>query len=658
MKMQLVSFTNHPKTLPAILDEQFGRVAGRYTYPETVCEHAGRVCYKSDAKMGEADQGALGSGFLRKCITAQHLDVLEHAWATYEIDMGYEDRTVPQRLREASRFVEVDDLDDRAYLVSANLRVWRDLIEKDVLPGAWDALMQVAPKVFDDMVLGKAQAAHYAQRKWGVDPLPPYAGVTLLGYNLPVVEGMRSGTLEGHGQAVFEVERISRAATHQLVRHRMASFCLAGDTVVPSFRTGRGTGKQWTMKQLWDWQNDPQRSGRLKLMRLRGVNEQGELIPVKIGKVIYSGAQQLWRVTTESGRVIRSTKRHRYLSPARGWCRLDELAVGDSILANGVPAYQNAEYLHQRYLVENVERKVLAGEIGVSDSCLGTWIRRFGLQKPKGQYPGRKPGRGRTGAISEAGRTKLRLLHTGEASPAWRGDAISASGGHLRAIRLYVASECSRCGSDVRVQRHHVNGDPTDNSAENIAILCESCHKAEHFGQVVMTAFPDRITSIEPDRIEDTYDLEIDHPCHNFVADGFVVHNSQESQRYVELDKGQWEIVVPPSIMSNPDAYQTLAEHWDRTGEAYRKLRSLGIRKEDARFVLPNATESRIVVSMNFRYWRHFVWLRALDKAAQWEIRAIAQQILRHLYRIAPSQFVREMDALSKMPDDEVMVVN
>jgi thymidylate synthase (FAD) len=48
----------------------------------------------------------------------------------------------------------------------------------------------------------------------------------------------------------------------------------------------------------------------------------------------------------------------------------------------------------------------------------------------------------------------------------------------------------------------------------------------------------------------------------------------------------------------------------------------LGIRKEDARFLLPNAAETRIVATMNFAAWSHFLWLRAVDKAAQWEIRA------------------------------------
>ena len=114
---------------------------------------------------------------------------------------------------------------------------------------------------------------------------------------------------------------------------------------------------------------------------------------------------------------------------------------------------------------------------------------------------------------------------------------------------------------------------------------------------------------------------------------------SQESQRYVDLSKGEWNAIVPPAIAEHPDAKERLDEAWHYLQETYRELREMGIRKEDARFLLPNATETRIVVTMNFEAWLHFLWLRAVDKAAQWEIRAIGQQVLEQLHSIAPEVF-------------------
>ena len=114
---------------------------------------------------------------------------------------------------------------------------------------------------------------------------------------------------------------------------------------------------------------------------------------------------------------------------------------------------------------------------------------------------------------------------------------------------------------------------------------------------------------------------------------------SQESQRYVELSKGGWQAVVPPAVAANPAAMAELVEFWRIAEEKYTRLRELGIRKEDARFLLPNAAETRIVTTMNYAAWGHFLWLRAVDKAAQWEIRALGQEVLKMLYTIAPAVF-------------------
>ena len=126
---------------------------------------------------------------------------------------------------------------------------------------------------------------------------------------------------------------------------------------------------------------------------------------------------------------------------------------------------------------------------------------------------------------------------------------------------------------------------------------------------------------------------------------------SQESQRYVDLSKGGWNAVVPPRVARSPEARELLDQSWESLQETYRALRGLGIRKEDARFLLPNATETRIVTTMNFAAWSHFLWLRAVDKAAQWEIRAMGQEVLRMLYAVAPAVFQEHMDVFEAMQD-------
>lgn len=117
---------------------------------------------------------------------------------------------------------------------------------------------------------------------------------------------------------------------------------------------------------------------------------------------------------------------------------------------------------------------------------------------------------------------------------------------------------------------------------------------------------------------------------------------SQESQRYVDLSKGGWQAIVPPAVAENPAAMAELEEFWQLAEAKYARLRELGIRKEDARFLLPNAAETRIVTTMNFAAWSHFLWLRAVDKAAQWEIRALGQHALRMLHTVAPAVFAEQ----------------
>lgn len=149
-------------------------------------------------------------------------------------------------------------------------------------------------------------------------------------------------------------------------------------------------------------------------------------------------------------------------------------------------------------------------------------------------------------------------------------------------------------------------------------------------------------------RIREGHESIIEHACLTFEISGIsracshqlvrhrIASYSQESQRFVDLSDP--EFVVPPSIAEKPAAMKVWDELVGQMKEAYRELRRLGIRKEDARFLLPNATATRIVVTMNLRELRHFFQVRC-DRAAQWEIRALAKEMLRLAYQVAPSVF-------------------
>jgi len=116
-----------------------------------------------------------------------------------------------------------------------------------------------------------------------------------------------------------------------------------------------------------------------------------------------------------------------------------------------------------------------------------------------------------------------------------------------------------------------------------------------------------------------------------------IASYTQQSQRYVRYDTLK-SYVVPPSIDANPEAKKLFDETLQHISEAYNKLLEMGIPKEDARYVLPNAAKTNIVVTMNARELRHFFNLRCCMRS-QWELREVAIEMLKQVKRVAPSLF-------------------
>ena len=126
---------------------------------------------------------------------------------------------------------------------------------------------------------------------------------------------------------------------------------------------------------------------------------------------------------------------------------------------------------------------------------------------------------------------------------------------------------------------------------------------------------------------------------------------TQQSQRYV--DESRFNYIEPESIKKNKEAHSLFVNFIDKAKEIYNRLLKLGIKNEDARFVLPNATESQIVVTANFREWRHIIGLRG-SPDAQWEIRKAAIEILKILKKYAPTIFAD----FEINKEDEIIKIN
>ena len=116
-----------------------------------------------------------------------------------------------------------------------------------------------------------------------------------------------------------------------------------------------------------------------------------------------------------------------------------------------------------------------------------------------------------------------------------------------------------------------------------------------------------------------------------------IASYTQQSQRYVTYDTLE-RYVTPPSVLENEEAKNIYDETLMKISDTYQKLLKYKVPKEDARFILPNAAKTNILVTMNARELRHFFNLRCCARS-QWEIKGMAIEMLRLAKRAAPVIF-------------------
>lgn len=135
-----------------------------------------------------------------------------------------------------------------------------------------------------------------------------------------------------------------------------------------------------------------------------------------------------------------------------------------------------------------------------------------------------------------------------------------------------------------------------------------------------------------------TFGIEgISRACSHQLVRHRIASYSQQSQRYVSHE-ARFEAVTPASVAAVPELATRFEQHLNATHALYRELIAAGIPAEDARFVLPNAAATKLVMTMNARELHHFFALRCCRRA-QWEIRAMAKEMLRLVRQAAPLLF-------------------
>ncbi|MEV6790395.1 FAD-dependent thymidylate synthase [Streptomyces sp. NPDC051320] len=318
--------------------------------------------------------------------------------------------------------------------------------------------------------------------------------------------------------------------------------------------------------------------------------------------VIESGVKPLIMITTESGRVLRSTVDHAVFTP-EGWRKAGELAVGDAVMAAATAAGPTERPVPPSLrrgigVWTSMQRSQLINDVDVCHLC-------------EGSFPSEE----------------LALDHV-----------------------IPVASDLTKALDEA-----------------NLAPACQACHARKSAeeeyarrGGKAAAARPDAIVSIIEDGEEMTYDLSVEGPWHNFLANGIVVHNSynEESGRYRELQPvfyvpGEDRKLVQQGrpgkyeFVEGTDAQQELTgrameDSYRQAYEAYQEMLAAGVAREVARAVLPVGLFSSMYATCNARSLMHFLGLRTQHELAkvpsfpQREIEMVGEQMEEHWARLMP----------------------
>lgn len=447
--------------------------------------------------------------------------------------------------------------------------------------------------------------------------------------------------------------RLPLFVARQWVRHRMG--CLPGDAEISFQRPVDGGHYPKSMADVARSFDDPAQRPRLKEMELRCCLPDGSVGTTRVSKVWSTGAQDVYAVHLRSGRVVRATLSHQFLCDDEKWRTLGE--IHDRYICSPFKTVPALRSVSVQYPINSQEKHGFVGWVEMGEGPpdeewkdVPGWSEMYqvsslgrvrGLRNTRGKPLDRprmkKQTRGNHGypvvSLSRFGRSEAFLVH-----------------------RLVAETFYGACPDGLEVR--HLDGDRLDCRVTNLAYGTSeenSLDMVMHGRHGRLMAVRDEIVSIDYDGIETTWDMEVDGPHHNFIANGVVVHNSfnEESARYGKL-RDDFYVPTLERVMTGgqstsnkqgsgaPLSKEIAAEVIDRIARhnadsymRYEAMLKCGLAKELARLVLPVNIYTQWFWSTDLHNLMHFLQLR-LHEHAQWEVRQYAKAIEPMAEALAP----------------------
>ena len=212
----------------------------------------------------------------------------------------------------------------------------------------------------------------------------------------------------------------------------------------------------------------------------------------------------------------------------------------------------------------------------------------------------------------------------------------------------------------------------TPDADKLVAAAAKLCYAKSDIDTLMNKLTPEKVESFLDMLSELGHESPVEHASFTFGIEGVsrallaqitrhrIASFSVQSQRYV--DKSGFDYIIPPAISENPDALAEFEKAMQEDAAHYKALKDIltnyhakklisegktesealkaaeKAANEDARFVLPNACDTRMIVTMNVRSLRNFFRLRCCQRA-QWEIRELATEMIRLCKKAAPLLF-------------------